>query len=216
MEAVEDVLSDAFPDIDEDLFDYLEGVLDGGKEDFSTCDEVYDAVGEMLLEIAGDTKDENEIREICARLLHVMKGETDTQNGGMHSAPAKVLNAPVQLKALAAEFETSTDEVQSIWMKQRDNSLDWPTTLLVVSHDRLFLDTVPTDILHFHSHQIVPYRGNYDNFVKVMTERVKNQQREYEAQQQYKAHVQVFIDRFRFNAKRASLVQSKLKMLEKL
>lgn len=93
---------------------------------------------------------------------------------------------------------------------------DWPSTLLVVSHDRLFLDTVPTDILHFHSRQITAYRGNYDNFVKVMTERLKNQQREYEAQQQYKAHVQVFIDKFRFNAKRASLVQSKLKMLEKL
>lgn len=93
---------------------------------------------------------------------------------------------------------------------------DWPSTLLVVSHDRLFLDTVPTDILHFHSQQITAYRGNYDNFLKVMTERLKNQQREYEAQQQYKAHVQVFIDKFRFNAKRASLVQSKLKMLEKL
>lgn len=101
-----------------------------------------------------------------------------------------------------------------IWL---ENYLqDWPTTLLVVSHDRLFLDTVPTDILHFHSQQITGYRGNYENFVKVMTERLKNQQREYEAQQQYKAHVQVFIDRFRFNAKRASLVQSKLKMLEKL
>ncbi|KAH7959191.1 hypothetical protein HPB49_009160 [Dermacentor silvarum] len=393
MEAVEDVLSDAFPDIDEDLFDYLEGVLDEGKEDFSTCDEVYDAVGEMLLQISGDTKDDNEIREICARLLHVMKGESDVQNGDSHSARAKVLNAPVQLKALAAEFENTTDEVQSIWMKQRDSALqvdqkklekaeaklkqkqekrevggekvvpvqpvlkaatasqavskrearmeskgsnrtqdirvenfdiafgdktllmganltlacgrryglvgrngigkttllrmlssgqlripshisvlhveqevvgddtialdsvlscdekrqrllneekeltakrvfrrmenansigkstvheDWPTTLLVVSHDRLFLDTVPTDILHFHSQQITGYRGNYENFVKVMTERLKNQQREYEAQQQYKAHVQVFIDRFRFNAKRASLVQSKLKMLEKL
>ncbi|KAL1417647.1 hypothetical protein MTO96_026694 [Rhipicephalus appendiculatus] len=123
MEAVEDVLSDAFPDIDEDLFDYLEGVLDGGKEDFSTCEEVYDAVGEMLLQIAGDTKDEDEIREICARLLHVMKGESDIQNGDSHSAPAKVLNAPVQLKALAAEFENTTDEVQSIWMKQRDSAL---------------------------------------------------------------------------------------------
>ncbi|KAL1417646.1 hypothetical protein MTO96_026693 [Rhipicephalus appendiculatus] len=89
-----------------------------------------------------------------------------------------------------------------IWL---ENYLqDWPTTLLVVSHDRLFLDTVPTDILHFHSQQITGYRGNYENFVKVMTERLKNQQRESS------------FDRFRFNAKRASLVQSKLKMLEKL
>jgi ATP-binding cassette, subfamily F, member 3 len=57
-------------------------------------------------------------------------------------------------------------------------------------------------------------RGNYEAFVK--TEKHKNQQREYEAQMQHRAHVQEFIDRFRFNANRASSVQSKIKMLEKL
>lgn len=61
----------------------------------------------------------------------------------------------------------------------------------MVSHDRRFLDTVATDILHFHSQHIEGYRGNYENFVKTMTEKLKHQQREYEAQQQYKAHVQV-------------------------
>ncbi|XP_023224531.1 ATP-binding cassette sub-family F member 3-like isoform X2 [Centruroides sculpturatus] len=101
-----------------------------------------------------------------------------------------------------------------IWL---ENYLqNWPTTLLVVSHDRKFLDTVPTDIIHFHSQRMDAYRGNYENFVKAMTEKLKCQQREYEAQQQYRAHVQVFIDKFRYNAKRASLVQSKIKMLEKL
>lgn len=45
---------------------------------------------------------------------------------------------------------------------------------------------------------------------------MKNQQREFEAQQQHRAHVQEFIDRFRYNANRASSVQSKIKMLEKL
>lgn len=101
-----------------------------------------------------------------------------------------------------------------IWL---ENYLqNWPTTLLVVSHDRKFLDTVPTDIIHFHSQRMDAYRGNYENFVKAMTEKLKCQQREYEAQQQYKAHVQEFIDKFRYNAKRASLVQSKIKMLEKL
>jgi ATP-binding cassette, subfamily F, member 3 len=59
-------------------------------------------------------------------------------------------------------------------------------------------------------------RGNYENFVKTKTEKLKNQQREYEAQMQHRAHVQEFIDRFRYNANRASSVQSKIKMLEKL
>ncbi|XP_047113590.1 ATP-binding cassette sub-family F member 3 [Schistocerca piceifrons] len=101
-----------------------------------------------------------------------------------------------------------------IWL---ENYLqNWPTTLLVVSHDRHFLDTVPTDILHLHSQRIEAYRGNYENFEKTKTEKLRNQQREFEAQQQHRAHVQEFIDRFRYNANRASSVQSKIKMLEKL
>ncbi|KAF2346216.1 ABC transporter-like, partial [Trinorchestia longiramus] len=92
----------------------------------------------------------------------------------------------------------------------------WPTTLLLVSHDRHFLDAVPTDVLHLHSRAIQSYRGNYENFMNTRTERLKNQQREYDSQMQFRAHVQEFIDKFRYNAKRASLVQSKIKMLEKL
>ena len=49
-----------------------------------------------------------------------------------------------------------------------------------------------------------------------MTEKLKAQQREYEAQMEYRKHVQEFIDKFRYNAKRASLVQSRIKQLEKL
>ncbi|KAA0194947.1 hypothetical protein HAZT_HAZT011253 [Hyalella azteca] len=94
--------------------------------------------------------------------------------------------------------------------------LTWPTTLLLVSHDRHFLDSVPTDVLHLHSRAIQSYRGNYENFLNTRTERQKNQQREYDSQMQFRAHVQEFIDKFRYNAKRASLVQSKIKMLEKL
>ncbi|KPJ07881.1 ATP-binding cassette sub-family F member 3 [Papilio machaon] len=101
-----------------------------------------------------------------------------------------------------------------IWL---ENYLqNWPTTLLVVSHDRNFLDTVPTDILHLHTQRIDTYRGNYEQFDKTKSEKHKNQQREYEAQQQQRAHMQEFIDRFRYNANRASSVQSKIKMLDRL
>jgi ATP-binding cassette, subfamily F, member 3 len=93
---------------------------------------------------------------------------------------------------------------------------NWPTTLLVVSHDRNFLDTVPTDILYLHSQRIDNYRGNYEMFDKTKTEKHKAQRREYEAQMAHRSHVQEFIDRFRFNANRAASVQSKIKMLEKL
>ncbi|XP_013106337.1 ATP-binding cassette sub-family F member 3 [Stomoxys calcitrans] len=92
----------------------------------------------------------------------------------------------------------------------------WPTTILVVSHDRNFLDTVPTDILHLHSQQLEPYKGNYEQFEKTKNEKLKAQRREYEAQMAHRNHVQEFIDRFRYNANRAASVQSKIKMLEKL
>ncbi|NIG58310.1 ATP-binding cassette sub-family F member 3-like protein [Pontoporia blainvillei] len=80
--------------------------------------------------------------------------------------------------------------------------------------DLLLLDA--TDIIHLHSQRLDGYRGDFETFIKSKQERLLNQQREYEAQQQYRQHIQVFIDRFRYNANRASQVQSKLKMLEKL
>uniref|UniRef100_A0AAY5L9D9 ABC transporter domain-containing protein n=1 Tax=Esox lucius TaxID=8010 RepID=A0AAY5L9D9_ESOLU len=92
----------------------------------------------------------------------------------------------------------------------------WQSTILVVSHDRNFLNAVVTDIIHLHSQRLESYRGDYENFVKTKEDRLKNQQREYEAQFQYREHIQVFIDRFRYNANRAAQVQSKLKLLEKL
>lgn len=92
----------------------------------------------------------------------------------------------------------------------------WTSTLLVVSHDRQFLNVVPTDTLHFYNQEITPYKGNFDNFIKIKTDKLKNQQREYDAQMEHRKHVQEFIDKFRYNAKRATLVQSKIKMLEKL
>jgi len=95
-----------------------------------------------------------------------------------------------------------------IWL---ENYLQtWKSTLLVVSHDRTFLNSVATDILYLHAQKLESYRGNYDTFISARTERLKNQQREYEAQKDYRDHIQVFIDRFRYNANRAAQVQSNL------
>jgi len=67
----------------------------------------------------------------------------------------------------------------------------WPSTILVVSHDREFLNTIATDVVHLHSQRIDAYHGDYDSFVKTKTERLKNQQREYDAQKEYREHIQV-------------------------
>lgn len=67
----------------------------------------------------------------------------------------------------------------------------WPSTILVVSHDRNFLNAVATDIIHLHSQRLDSYRGDFETFLKSKQERLKSQQREYEAQQQYRQHIQV-------------------------
>lgn len=92
----------------------------------------------------------------------------------------------------------------------------WATTLLVVSHDRMFLDAVSTDIVFLHSKSLDTYKGNYTQFEKTKDEKLKNQQREYESQKQYREHLQAYVDRWRVNANRAAQAQSKLKILEKL
>merc|ERR1719322_1134457 len=140
---------------------------------------------------------------------------TRTFSGGwrMRLALARALFCKPDL--LLLDEPTNMLDMQAIiWLENYLQS--WPSTLLVVSHDRSFLDEVPTDMLHLHSQRVDQYRGNYTQFVTTMTEKLKAQQREYEAQVEYRKHIQEFIDKFRYNAKRASMVQSRIKHLNSL
>jgi ATP-binding cassette subfamily F protein 3 len=85
----------------------------------------------------------------------------------------------------------------------------------VVSHDRAFLNEVCTDTILFKNLKLTYYKGNYDAFESTRKEALLVQQRQYEAQQEKMAHMQEFVDKFRYNAKRAGLVQSRIKTLEK-
>lgn len=146
----------------------------------------------------------------------MQKRPTKEYSGGwrMRIALARALFAEPDL-LLLDEPTNMLDFKANIWL--RDYLINkWQSTLLVVSHDREFLNSVPTDILHLHSHRLDSYKGSYEIFLRAKKEKMKNQLREYEAQQQLRQHTQEFIDRFRYNAKRAALVQSKIKMLEKL
>lgn len=88
-----------------------------------------------------------------------------------------------------------------------DSSLQHPSIHLLRTRAQ-----VSTDIIHFLSKKLHYYKGDYDTFVNVRTELAKNQRRAYEASAAKKAHMQEFIDKFRSNAKRASLVQSRIKV----
>ena len=140
---------------------------------------------------------------------------TKSFSGGwrMRLALARALFCKPDL--LLLDEPTNMLDMQAIiWLERYLQS--WPSTLLVVSHDRSFLDEVPTDMMHLHSQRVEQYRGNYTQFMSTMTERLKSQQREYESQMEYRKHIQEFIDKFRYNAKRASLVQSRIKHLASL
>lgn len=93
----------------------------------------------------------------------------------------------------------------------------YPSTVLVVSHDRAFLNEVATDIIHQHSERLDYYKGaNFESFYATKEERRKTLKREYEKQMGERAHLQAFIDKFRYNAAKSSEAQSRIKKLEKM
>lgn len=101
-----------------------------------------------------------------------------------------------------------------MWLEDYLNS--WPYTLIVVSHARDFIDNIATDIIHLTNQKLYYYKGNYEDFEKSRSERKKLMHRQHEAQQKQLEHIQEFIDKFRYNAKRASLVQSRIKAMNKI
>ena len=93
----------------------------------------------------------------------------------------------------------------------------YPSTVLVVSHDRAFLNEVATDIVHQHSERLDYYKGaDFDSFYATKEERRKTAKREYEKQMAERAHLQTFIDKFRYNAAKSSEAQSRIKKLERM
>ena len=95
--------------------------------------------------------------------------------------------------------------------------LTYPSTVLVVSHDRAFLNEIATDIIHQHSERLDYYRGaNFESFYATREERKKTAKREYENNVAQRAHLQSFIDKFRYNAGKAAEAQSRIKKLERM
>ncbi|OUD12325.1 ATP-binding cassette domain-containing protein [Thioflexithrix psekupsensis] len=89
-------------------------------------------------------------------------------------------------------------------------------TLLLISHDRDFLDNVVSHIAHIEQQKIILYTGNYASFERQRAEKLALQQASYEKQQREMAHIQHFVDRFRYKASKAKQAQSRLKALERM
>ena len=89
-------------------------------------------------------------------------------------------------------------------------------TLLLISHDRDFLDSVAGQILHIGQQGVKLYSGNYTAFERVRSERLANQQAEHRKQQREVAHIQSYIERFRAKASKAKQAQSRIKALQRM
>ena len=92
----------------------------------------------------------------------------------------------------------------------------YPRTLMVISHDREFLDGTVDHVLHLEQGGARLYAGNYSDFERQRAERLHQQQAAFAKEQAERAHLQSFIDRFRAKATKARQAQSRIKRLEKL
>jgi ATP-binding cassette subfamily F protein 3 len=101
-----------------------------------------------------------------------------------------------------------------IWLQ--DWLREYPGTLLVISHDREFLDAVTSHTLHLEGTRATLYTGNYSQFERIRAEQMALQSATYAKQQRQVAHLQSFINRFKAKASKATQAQSRVKQLERM
>jgi ATP-binding cassette subfamily F protein 3 len=143
------------------------------------------------------------------------------------SRPVEKLSGGYRMRVALAYLLLSNPDV--LLLDEPTNHLDKPTqrwfeqflldskmTLLIISHDTAFLDHVVTHIWELRHHKIEEYRGNYSAFRKLRAERDAQLHAAAARQAKEVARVQKFVDRFRYQANKASQVQSRIKQLEKV
>ncbi|WP_025901470.1 MULTISPECIES: ABC transporter ATP-binding protein [Tatumella] len=101
-----------------------------------------------------------------------------------------------------------------IWLERWLKS--YTGTLILISHDRDFLDPTVNKILHIEQENLFEYTGNYSDFERQRATKLAQQQSLYQSQQAKVAHLQHYIDRFRAKATKARQAQSRIKMLERM
>lgn len=101
-----------------------------------------------------------------------------------------------------------------LWLEDWLNN--YAGTLVLISHDRDFLDAITDHILHIENQKLTMYTGNYSTFETIRSERLAQQQQAFEKQQEARAHMQKYIDRFKAQATKARQAQSRIKQLERM
>ena len=158
----------------------------------------------------------------AGRLLHGLGFPADTHNRAVSTFSggwrvrlnlAKALMMPSDL-LLLDEPTNHLDLDAVLWLEAW--LLKYPGTLLMISHDREFLDGVSTHTLHLHDGKAKLYVGDYTSFERQRAEHLRQQQIAHEKSQAERAHLQSFVDRFKAQASKARLAQSRMKRLAKM
>ena len=161
-------------------------------------------------------------RARAGRLLHGLGFAPETHERavrefsggwGVRLNLARALMAPSEL-LLLDEPTNHLDLDAVLWLEEWLRR--YQGTLLVISHDREFLDGVITHTLHLNEGRAKLYTGNYSAFERQRAEQLRLQQIAHEREQAERAHLQSFIDRFKAKASKAKQAQSRMKRLEKM
>lgn len=169
-------------------------------------------------EVAGGYEMEHRTAEVLEGLgfsTEDLQRPYDQFSGGWRM---RVLLAKMMLQQpdlLLLDEPTNHLDLPSIeWLERYLQS--YPGSVVIVSHDRYFLDRMVTKIVEVWQRDLYPYSGNYSFFEQEKEERIAMQQREYENQQTYIRQQERFIERFKAKASKAAQAQSAMKRLDKL
>ena len=206
----------------------LDYVIDGDQEYRRLCSELELAEeredGIAIAELHGklDTHGGYHIHARAAELLHGLGFANDTQSrpvsafsGGwrmrLNLAQALICRSDL---LLLDEPTNHLDLDAVIWLERWLKS--YPGTLILISHDRDFLDAVVNRVIHIDNQQLNEYTGNYSDFERLRAEQLALQQSMFAKQQRELTHMQEYVDRFRYKASKAKQAQSRLKAMERM
>jgi ATPase subunit of ABC transporter with duplicated ATPase domains len=203
-------------DLHHELLELEHAMGDPSRED-------YDKVLERFGHVQEEYQDKGgyELEARAREVLHGLgfgddqiDGDVGALSGGwkMRVSMAKILLG--KFDVLLLDEPTNHLDIESIvWLERFLKSV--PSTILMTSHDRDFMNRIVTKIVEIDDGDIISYSGDYDFYVREREQRDTNQEAAFARQQAKLAKEQRFIDRFSAHAAKAAQVQSRVKMLEK-
>ena len=213
------------PAVDRAAIDY---VLDGDEAfraieaDIAAAHSAEDDHGLAEAHAAYDQMDGYSVRARAAKVMHglgfdddVLERPVTSFSGGwrVRLNLARALNCRSDL-LLLDEPTNHLDLDAVLWLEEWLKT--YPGALLIISHDRDFLDNVVDGIWHIEEKQLKRYSGNYSAFEQQRAAQLAQRQAMFEKQQREIAHMQAFVTRFRAKATKAKAAQSRLKALARM